>query len=125
MSNTLQKYQTDFYVYLVSNANAFDRLIGGTAPVFWLFFLATGVALFVLRYLDRGIERPFALLEVGESPQRFHDERRVAQPAVAVVPGPLRPHGLGNARRRGGDPRCREEASGSSRRTDPSRPRRP
>jgi amino acid transporter len=37
----------------------FERLINGTAPVFWLFFLATGVALFVLRWKDRGIERPF------------------------------------------------------------------
>jgi basic amino acid/polyamine antiporter, APA family len=37
----------------------FERLIGGTAPVFWLFFLATGVALFVLRWKDHGIERPF------------------------------------------------------------------
>lgn len=43
----------------VNNSNAFGRLIVGTAPVFWLFFLATGVALFVLRWKDKGIERPF------------------------------------------------------------------
>ena len=30
-----------------------------TAPVFWLFFLLTGLALIVLRFKDRNIERPF------------------------------------------------------------------
>lgn len=37
----------------------FDTLVAGTAPVFWGFFLATGLSMFVLRYRDRGIERPF------------------------------------------------------------------
>jgi basic amino acid/polyamine antiporter, APA family len=37
----------------------FDSLLKCTAPVFWLFFLAAGVSLFVLRSKDRGIERPF------------------------------------------------------------------
>jgi amino acid transporter len=37
----------------------FEELIVGTSAVFWLFFLAAGVALFVLRFRDRGIERPF------------------------------------------------------------------
>src|SRR5262249_53467423 len=44
----------------LGSTRTFERLINGTAPVFWLFFLATGVALFVLRRKDRGIERPFA-----------------------------------------------------------------
>ncbi|MCS6852383.1 MAG: amino acid permease [Gemmataceae bacterium] len=39
----------------------FETLFAGTAPVFWGFFLLTGIALFVLRVKDRGIERPFAL----------------------------------------------------------------
>jgi amino acid transporter len=43
----------------LGSTKTFDRLINGTAPVFWLFFLATGVALFVLRWKDDGIERPF------------------------------------------------------------------
>jgi amino acid transporter len=43
----------------VSNSDTFGRLVVGTAPVFWLFFLATGVALFVLRRKDPDIERPF------------------------------------------------------------------
>jgi amino acid transporter len=37
----------------------FDTLLRCTAPVFWFFFLMTGVSLFVLRARDRGIERPF------------------------------------------------------------------
>jgi amino acid transporter len=39
----------------------FDTLLKCTAPVFWLFFLLTGVSLFVLRTKDRGIERPFTV----------------------------------------------------------------
>src|SRR5207302_7256051 len=39
----------------------FGALLAGTNPVFWGFFLLTGVALFVLRYKDRRITRPFAL----------------------------------------------------------------
>lgn len=37
----------------------FDTLVTSTAPVFWLFFLMTGVSFFVLRSKDPGIERPF------------------------------------------------------------------
>jgi basic amino acid/polyamine antiporter, APA family len=44
----------------VREAETFNRLITGTAPCFWLFFLATGVAFFVLRAKDPGIERPFS-----------------------------------------------------------------
>jgi amino acid transporter len=39
--------------------NGFEVLVYCTAPVFWLFFLLTGLALIVLRFKDRGIERPF------------------------------------------------------------------
>jgi basic amino acid/polyamine antiporter, APA family len=38
----------------------FDTLLAGTAPVFWMFFLATGLSMFVLRVRDRGIHRPFS-----------------------------------------------------------------
>src|SRR5205807_9994774 len=44
-----------------TSRDTFGQLITGTAPVFWLFFLATGVALFVLRFKDRGIDRPFTV----------------------------------------------------------------
>jgi len=39
----------------------FNTLFAGTAPVFWVFFLLTGVSVFVLRIKDRDIERPFRL----------------------------------------------------------------
>jgi basic amino acid/polyamine antiporter, APA family len=38
----------------------FETLVTGTAPVFWGFFLLTGISLFVLRRRDPGRERPFA-----------------------------------------------------------------
>ncbi len=37
----------------------FDTLVAGTAPVFWIFFLLTGVSLFVLRWKDPTRERKF------------------------------------------------------------------
>ncbi len=39
----------------------FDTLFAGTAPVFWLFFLLTGIAFFVLRAKDPNLARPFRL----------------------------------------------------------------
>jgi len=38
----------------------FNTLVAGTAPVFWGFFLMSGISLFVLRFKDRGRERPFS-----------------------------------------------------------------
>jgi len=37
----------------------FSTIVDYTAPVFWFFFLLTGIALFVLRRRDKYIERPF------------------------------------------------------------------
>lgn len=37
----------------------FQTVVDYTAPVFWFFFLLTGIAFFVLRQKDRQIERPF------------------------------------------------------------------
>jgi len=37
----------------------FETLLKFTTPVFWLFFLLTGLSLFVLRERDRDIDRPF------------------------------------------------------------------
>jgi basic amino acid/polyamine antiporter, APA family len=37
----------------------FDTLLKCTAPSFWIFFLLTGLSLFVLRERDPDIERPF------------------------------------------------------------------
>ena len=39
--------------------SGFRSMVEFTAPVFWLFFLLAGIALFVLRQRDPGIERPF------------------------------------------------------------------
>jgi APA family basic amino acid/polyamine antiporter len=40
---------------------AFDALVSHTAPVFWLFFLLTGLSLFRLRERDAGRPRPFSV----------------------------------------------------------------
>ncbi len=42
-----------------SASAAFNYLFGCSAPVFWLFFMLTGISLFVLRAKDRDVERPF------------------------------------------------------------------
>jgi amino acid transporter len=39
----------------------FNTLFAGTAPVFWTFFLLTGISLFVLRIKEPEVERPFRL----------------------------------------------------------------
>jgi amino acid transporter len=39
----------------------FEMLVAGSAPVFWAFFLATGLAVFVLRRRYPTIDRPFAI----------------------------------------------------------------
>jgi amino acid transporter len=37
----------------------FETIVSGTAPVFWAFFLLSGLSLFALRQRDPDIERPF------------------------------------------------------------------
>ena len=39
----------------------FETLVAGSAPVFWAFFLLTGLAVFVLRWKDPDTERPFSI----------------------------------------------------------------
>jgi amino acid transporter len=39
--------------------NGLESMVQYTTPVFWLFFLLTGVSLIVLRYRDPAAERPF------------------------------------------------------------------
>lgn len=41
--------------------SGFETLVAGSAPVFWIFFLATGCSLFVLRWRFPEIRRPFAV----------------------------------------------------------------
>ncbi len=38
----------------------FETLVAGTAPVFWGFFLLTGISLFVLRFRNPDRPRPFS-----------------------------------------------------------------
>lgn len=55
--------QGAFALVLVGVGQVFDggfkAMVEYTAPVFWLFFLLTGIALFVLRVRDPGTVRPF------------------------------------------------------------------
>jgi len=39
----------------------FEALVAGSAPVFWAFFLLTGISVFVLRVKDKNRERPFSV----------------------------------------------------------------
>jgi amino acid transporter len=39
--------------------SSFENIVGGTAAVFWIYYLATGIALFVLRWRDAAAPRPF------------------------------------------------------------------
>ena len=39
----------------------FETLVAGTAPVFWSFFLLSGVAVFVLRWREPDLKRPFRI----------------------------------------------------------------
>lgn len=49
----------------------FDTLLTCTAPVFWSFFLLTGISLFALRQRDPAIERPFRVPFYPELPLIF------------------------------------------------------
>lgn len=40
-------------------ADGFETMVEFTAPVFWIFLFLVGVSLFVLRFRDKGRERPF------------------------------------------------------------------
>jgi APA family basic amino acid/polyamine antiporter len=39
----------------------FEMLVAGSAPVFWTFFLLTGIAVFLLRWKDPAANRPFSI----------------------------------------------------------------
>jgi basic amino acid/polyamine antiporter, APA family len=49
----------------------FDTLLTCTAPIFWGFFLMTGISVFVLRERDKDIERPFEVPFYPELPLIF------------------------------------------------------
>ena len=49
----------------------FDTLLTCTSPIFWGFFLMTGISVFVLRERDKDIERPFKVPFYPELPLIF------------------------------------------------------
>jgi basic amino acid/polyamine antiporter, APA family len=66
--------------------DGFEAVVDSTAPIFWLFFLLTAIALFVLRRTDPATERPFRvplyplvpLLFCGWCGYMFYDSLRYA-----------------------------------------------
>ena len=42
-------------------SGGFETLVAGTAPVFWSFFLLSGIAVFVLRWREPELDRPFRI----------------------------------------------------------------
>jgi amino acid transporter len=58
-------FTTDFFKFLGfeplvwEGHGGFETLLRCTAPAFWLFFLLTGLCVFILRERDRHIDRPF------------------------------------------------------------------
>jgi amino acid transporter len=52
-------------------AGGFDTLLTCTAPIFWAFFLLTGISLFVLRERDKDVDRPFRVPLYPELPLIF------------------------------------------------------
>ena len=60
VGETVQKTATvGETVQKTDKENGFDKLVKVTAPVAWLFFLLTGISVFVLRWKEPNIERPF------------------------------------------------------------------
>lgn len=49
----------------------FDTLLTCTSPIFWAFFLLTGISVFVLRERDKDIDRPFKVPFYPELPLIF------------------------------------------------------
>lgn len=54
-----------------SYADGFDRLVVFTGPIFWLFLLMTGLALFLLRWVDPLAPRPYRVLLYPLTPILF------------------------------------------------------
>ena len=75
----------------------FDTLFAASAPIFWLFFLSTGIAYFVLRFIDRDRPRPFVaplfplcpLLFCGTSLFGLHSATNYAAPLLPLIAIPF------------------------------------
>jgi amino acid transporter len=53
------------------NRDAFERLVTFTAPLFWGFLLLAGASLFVLRYRDPDVPRPYRVAGYPLTPALF------------------------------------------------------
>ena len=75
----------------------FDTLFAASAPIFWLFFLSTGVAYFVLRMMDSDRHRPFKapwfplcpLLFCGMSAFGLYSATNYAAPLLPLIAIPF------------------------------------
>jgi amino acid transporter len=75
----------------------FDTLFAASAPIFWLSFLTTGIAYFVLRWKDAGIERPFnaplfplcPLIFCGMCVFGLYSATRYAMPLLPLIAVPF------------------------------------
>ena len=75
----------------------FNTLFAASAPIFWLFFLATGFAYFVLRVIDRDRPRPFKvplfplcpLLFCGMSAFGLYSAVNYAAPLLPIIAIPF------------------------------------
>ena len=63
--DTINQWLTDAGIEVTKTEwnpdDAFGILVSYSAPIFWVFFLMTGMSLFILREKDRGIVRPFSV----------------------------------------------------------------
>jgi amino acid transporter len=73
----------------------FDAILEYTAPVFWLFFLLTGLSLFVLRWREPDVERPFRVPGYPVTPLLFCAWCAYMLVATAIYAGALGLVGLG------------------------------
>jgi amino acid transporter len=69
--------------------SGFSTLLSCTAPAFWVFFLLTGLSVFILRYKDRVIERPFVVPLYPLSPVIFCATCAYMFYSAAAYAGPL------------------------------------
>ncbi len=75
----------------------FQTLVAGSAPIFWLFFLSTGIAYFVLRTADRDRYRPFVapwfpvcpLLFCGMSAFGLYSSTTYGAPLLPLIAAPF------------------------------------
>lgn len=77
--------------------SGFETLFAASAPIFWLFFLTTGISYFVLRIVDRDRPRPFTapffplcpLLFCGMCGFGLYSATNYGAPLLPLIAGPF------------------------------------